>query len=224
MTRVIHFAAAIAAISLGLPLTEPGAAPCLTAATVRGLELRNLQDTFSSGRIADVAVDRATTASVWYVTTAPGGLSNHFGGYFGYMLTASPERMFQIQWPLLFSLLRTSAKRTLPTGLRDYVSGPEAAVGEAHLNSLESSVGELVSTLGHTEVADAYRRDLSAFTSERHFAEFACELSICTALSRVSEANSVKHQPTTMPLDRDPVSLSHRERRRTFPAVRPSLQ
>lgn len=111
------------------------------------------------------------------------------------MLTAPPGQMFETQWPHLWSLLKTSSKRTLPAALRDYISGPEAAVGEAHLNSLESSAAELVSILGYTEVAAAYRRDLSALTSEQQFAEFACELSICTALSRVAEANSVRLRP-----------------------------
>jgi hypothetical protein len=111
------------------------------------------------------------------------------------MLAASPEQMFETQWPHLFSLLKTSAQQTLPAGLSDYISGPGAAVGGAHLHSLESNAGELVSILGHTEVAHTYRRDLSTFTSEQQFAEFACELSMCTALSRVAEANSVKLRP-----------------------------
>jgi photosystem II stability/assembly factor-like uncharacterized protein len=48
-------------------------APRLTADLVRDLKIRNIMGTFSSGRIADVAVD-PRNRSVWYVATASGGL------------------------------------------------------------------------------------------------------------------------------------------------------
>ena len=63
---------------LGILLAQP-AAPQLTAEMVRGLEIRNLTGTFSSGRIADVAID-PHNRSVWYVAAASGGLwktTNH---------------------------------------------------------------------------------------------------------------------------------------------------
>lgn len=62
-----------AVVSLGLLIAQQGSAPRLAADTVRGLELRNVTATFSSGRIADVAVD-PRNRSVWYVATASGGL------------------------------------------------------------------------------------------------------------------------------------------------------
>jgi len=71
MKRTI-FVIAIAA-ALGLLVAQQGASPRLTSETVRGLELRNIPGTFSSGRIADVAVD-PRNHSVWYVATASGGL------------------------------------------------------------------------------------------------------------------------------------------------------
>jgi photosystem II stability/assembly factor-like uncharacterized protein len=54
-------------------------APRLTSDLVKDLAVRNIQGTFSSGRIADVAVD-PKNHSVWYVATASGGLwktANH---------------------------------------------------------------------------------------------------------------------------------------------------
>ena len=54
-------------------------APRLTADLVRGLEIRNLTGTFSSGRIAEVAVD-PRNRSIGYVASASGGLcktTNH---------------------------------------------------------------------------------------------------------------------------------------------------
>ena len=60
-------------------LAQQGSAPPLTADTVAGLAMRNIPGTFSSGRIADVAID-PRNRSVWYVATASGGLwktTNH---------------------------------------------------------------------------------------------------------------------------------------------------
>src|SRR5215472_16381735 len=48
-------------------------APRLTSDTVKDLPVRNILGTFSSGRIADVAVD-PRNRSVCYVATASGGL------------------------------------------------------------------------------------------------------------------------------------------------------
>ena len=71
MKRFVVFTAAVAAI--GLSLAQQPAAPRLTADTVRELSMRNITGTFTSGRIADVAVD-PRNRSVWYVATASGGL------------------------------------------------------------------------------------------------------------------------------------------------------
>jgi hypothetical protein len=111
------------------------------------------------------------------------------------MSNASLEQMFKIRWPHLWGLLNIGAQRKLPAGLRDYISGHNALNGEAHLGSLDRLAEVLVSILGHSTVADAYRRDLSAFGSEQKFAEFACEISVCTALSRLADLTSVKLRP-----------------------------
>jgi photosystem II stability/assembly factor-like uncharacterized protein len=62
-----------AAISLGLVIAQQAAAPRITVDTLRDLQLRNIAGTFSTGRIADVAID-PRNRSVWYVATASGGL------------------------------------------------------------------------------------------------------------------------------------------------------
>jgi len=79
MKRAILVAISILALSLGLMLAQQTGGPRLTADLVRGLEIRNITGTFSSGRIADVAID-PRNRSVWYVATASGGLwktTNH---------------------------------------------------------------------------------------------------------------------------------------------------
>jgi photosystem II stability/assembly factor-like uncharacterized protein len=73
MKRTCLFAILFAPPLLTIAIAQPGSAPRLTADTVRGLELRNIRGTFSSGRIADVAID-PRNHSVWYVATASGGL------------------------------------------------------------------------------------------------------------------------------------------------------
>ena len=60
-TLVTFFAVAI---SLGFLIAQPGSSPRLTADTLHDLELRNIPGTFSSGRIADVAVDPRNTSKI----------------------------------------------------------------------------------------------------------------------------------------------------------------
>src|SRR5580698_8818292 len=61
-------------LSLGLLIAQQGSAPPrLTADLVSGLTVRNIAGIFTSGRIADVAVD-PHNRSVWYAATASGGL------------------------------------------------------------------------------------------------------------------------------------------------------
>src|SRR3954452_12984888 len=62
-----------------LLIAQQSSTPSLTAELFRDLQVRNIPGTFSSGRIADVAVD-PRNRSVWYVATASGGLwktANH---------------------------------------------------------------------------------------------------------------------------------------------------
>jgi photosystem II stability/assembly factor-like uncharacterized protein len=70
MKRILFIAIPLAVLTL---LAQPGSVPRLTAESVSGLAMRNITGTFSSGRIADVAVD-PRNRSVWYVATASGGL------------------------------------------------------------------------------------------------------------------------------------------------------
>jgi photosystem II stability/assembly factor-like uncharacterized protein len=72
------FSLAVAAILLAQQ-PAPRLTPRLTSDLVKDLAVRNIQGTFSGGRIADIAVD-PRNRSVWYVATASGGLwktSNH---------------------------------------------------------------------------------------------------------------------------------------------------
>lgn len=71
MKRVFLLALILTAVSL--TVAQESSTPRLNSDTVREFSLRNLAGTFSSGRIADVAVD-PRNRSVWYVATASGGL------------------------------------------------------------------------------------------------------------------------------------------------------
>jgi photosystem II stability/assembly factor-like uncharacterized protein len=76
MKYIVFVAISLAVISL---IAQQGSTPRLTAESVSDLAMRNITGTFSSGRIADVAVD-PRNRSVWYVATGSGGLwktSNH---------------------------------------------------------------------------------------------------------------------------------------------------
>jgi photosystem II stability/assembly factor-like uncharacterized protein len=73
MKRILFFAASAAALSLGLLLAQQAQAPRLAADTFHEIAMRNIPGTFSSGRIADVAVD-PKNRDIWYVATASGGL------------------------------------------------------------------------------------------------------------------------------------------------------
>jgi hypothetical protein len=72
MKRILFLAIPIAVLSLGLTPAQQNATR-LTGDTFRALEMRNISGTFSSGRIADVAID-PRNRSVWYVASASGGL------------------------------------------------------------------------------------------------------------------------------------------------------
>ena len=72
MKRIFCIAGSLTLISLTLTLAQQSDSH-LTADTFRSLEMRNISGTFSSGRIADVAID-PRNRSVWYVATASGGL------------------------------------------------------------------------------------------------------------------------------------------------------
>ncbi len=56
-----------------LLLAQQGSGPRLTADLVKGIEVRNLSGIFSTGRVADIAVD-PKNRSTWYIATASGGL------------------------------------------------------------------------------------------------------------------------------------------------------
>jgi photosystem II stability/assembly factor-like uncharacterized protein len=73
MKRILLFALPAAALSLGLLLAQQASAPRLTADMVREITMRNIPGTFTSGRIADVAID-PKNRNIWYVATASGGL------------------------------------------------------------------------------------------------------------------------------------------------------
>lgn len=115
-----------------------------------------------------------------------------FGSWRPRRRAQSAEETFRARWPHLWSLLNRAAQAKLPKGLREYISGDFATTGEEHLSRIELLVVEMIRLLGFKAVGDVYRSDLSGFTSEQQVAEFACELSLCTALSRIATSTTLR--------------------------------
>jgi len=105
---------------------------------------------------------------------------------------ATLEEGFRTRWPNLWSLLNSKAHQTLPTGLREYLSGDWAATGADQLDRIDALAAEIIALLGYRSVGDVYRSDLSGYTTEQQVAEFACELSVCAALSRIAKGATLR--------------------------------
>ena len=114
--------------------------------------------------------------------------------------------------PNLWSLLNSPAQNVLPRGLLEYLSPPsasylnqirekfpefseefphqiaesQAAQGQENLILAEKRVQELISICGFKTVGDAYRRDLSGVSSTKQVAELFCEITLSTAVSKLS--------------------------------------
>ena len=71
MKRILLLAVPAAALTIGLIFAQQ--APKLTADLFHEITMRNIPGTFTSGRIADIAVD-PKNRSIWYIATASGGL------------------------------------------------------------------------------------------------------------------------------------------------------
>src|ERR1700683_3019778 len=81
MKRIL-FSAVPYALCVSSLLAQSGS-PRLTADMVRELPMRNIPGTFTTGRIADIAVD-PKNRNIWYIATASGGLwktTNHGGTF-----------------------------------------------------------------------------------------------------------------------------------------------
>jgi len=73
MKRTFLFLLPATVACAGLAFAQSVSAPPLTAELFHEIQMRNITGTFTSGRIADVAVD-PHNRDIWYVATASGGL------------------------------------------------------------------------------------------------------------------------------------------------------
>jgi hypothetical protein len=73
MKRTFLFLLPATVVCAGLAFAQPASAPRLTPELFHEIQMRNISGTFTSGRIADVAVD-PHNRDIWYVATASGGL------------------------------------------------------------------------------------------------------------------------------------------------------
>src|SRR5262249_32237531 len=73
MIRIMFSGLLALALTGSLALAQSRESAKLTPEALRGLTLRNLKSTLSSGRIADVVVD-PRNRHIWYVASASGGV------------------------------------------------------------------------------------------------------------------------------------------------------
>ena len=73
MKRTFLFLLPATLVCAGLAFAQPAPAPRFTPELFHEIQMRNISGTFTSGRIADVAVD-PHNRDIWYVATASGGL------------------------------------------------------------------------------------------------------------------------------------------------------
>lgn len=108
------------------------------------------------------------------------------------------KRWIESKCPVLWSLLNTKARRTLPAGLTKYIdfgSPSEIETGRNNLMELERYLAELKTLCGWKMVSDNYRRDFSGVDSVDRVAELCCEIGLCASLGRISGRLQL-HPPT----------------------------
>lgn len=93
--------------------------------------------------------------------------------------------------PRIWALLNEKAKRRLPKGIEDFVSGEWSADGRTQLQSADARVAALITKTSEATVGDAYRRDFSGVGSEHKLAELLCELTLVAAIAGVSDSQPV---------------------------------
>jgi len=101
-------------------------------------------------------------------------------------MSGDPQNFIRTQCPNLWSMLNRKAQSDLPQGLKEYLSGQNAIIGDRNLVVMNTQIGYLFQRLPEKEVRDHYRRDLSAVDSEHKLAELLCEITLTAALSRLS--------------------------------------
>jgi len=106
-------------------------------------------------------------------------------------MSNDPQNFICTQCPNLRSILNQKAQRNLPQGLKDFLSGENAEIGELHLRNVDKRIGYLFKRISKKEVADHYRRDLSGIDSENKLSELFCEITLASALSRISSEKPV---------------------------------
>jgi hypothetical protein len=93
--------------------------------------------------------------------------------------------------PHVWNLLNRKAKRELPKGLQNFISGTDDVEGRRQLQLADSKIAALIAQTSEAIVCDAYRRDLSGLATEHNLAELLCELSLVAALGTISDARPV---------------------------------
>ena len=97
--------------------------------------------------------------------------------------------------PHLWALLNQRAKRDLPNGIREFLSGADGSEGRNQLRLADKRIAELIGKTSEKTIGDAYRSRVSGVTTESQLAELLCELTLVGALANIS-SSSPELQPT----------------------------
>ncbi|MDO9533054.1 MAG: hypothetical protein Q7O12_13140 [Deltaproteobacteria bacterium] len=92
------------------------------------------------------------------------------------------KKWIETNCPVLWSLLNQRARRYLPTGLIEYISG-----GTIILNPIEDVLKDLESMCGSKSLEDNYRRDFSGVNSGTQVWDLFEEIALCSSLGKISD-------------------------------------
>jgi len=88
--------------------------------------------------------------------------------------------------PNIWKMFNNEAKRRIPKGFIEFLSGQFAENGKNHLLNAEEIIQSLFSTIGEKEVTNEYRGDLSGVYTESQLSELLCEVKVAESLSKIS--------------------------------------
>jgi len=99
--------------------------------------------------------------------------------------------------PILWSLLNSRAKKTLPQGLIEFSGGQtEIEKFEINLKRIENVLKDLKAMCDSKSFADVYRHRLSENSGNQVFDLFY-EISVCCSLGKISDDKKITLQPPT---------------------------
>jgi putative transcriptional regulator len=98
-------------------------------------------------------------------------------------------RFLKQDCPHIWALLNQRAKRNIPKGIVEFLSGPDIADQQNWLRLADQRIAGLIRETSERKVGDVYRRRLSGVATKDELAETLCEITIVEALSRIPRSD-----------------------------------